>query len=467
MSSPPGRGSTAERATADLGAVDPARSRHAGRRSAVALPDSAVVVGTAAGEVRAFDRPEPGTSGSSVSGARPSGPVVSESEGLDPGTDRYEPARALDERWRAASPVDDTAVVAAVPFTDGVAVGERGPEGGVACYDLRTGERRWRYAAADDVGDPTKRSRFQLPYVVDLATGTVPVEDGEWNDGEEPRLYAAARRYERGGDGRAFASAIYAFDANGGVVWRRETDASPVSLDVRGGRLGVAYNRCPGDHQHGLVVHDATSGAVESRWDPDTDGERRVGDVALLDDGAAVTSHADYRGYRLDADGNERWAVDLATPTDVDGETLYAYPNHVHATADAAVFVTGNTYSTDGRETSSLHPDEHTAFGVTPSGDRRWRDPVGGFAGEIAVDDRALAVPVAQHFRERDAGVHGIVGFDATAGRRRTIDTHGIVTAVARDGRTVAAVEEPIVYHDDGTERGDYRLRLNRGVSRA
>jgi hypothetical protein len=34
-----------------------------------------------------------------------------------------------------------------------------------------------------------------------------------------------------------------------------------------------------------------------------------------------------------------------------------------------------------------------------------------------------------------------------------------VVTAAATDGETVAAIEEPVVYHDDGEKRGEYRLR--------
>ncbi len=417
--------------TVGLGDVAPARSRHAGRRSAVALTDAAVVVGTADGTVRAFDRP------------------------------------SLDERWRAesggASAGDGTAdegasVVAAEPFAGGVAVGTRGHEGEIRLHDAATGEVRWRYATADDVGAPERDTRFYLPYVAALAA------DGG-------RLFAAARRYERDGDRRAFESRVYAFDADGGVAWAFAADASPISVDARDGRVAVAYNRCPGDHQHGLVVLDAETGDALFDWDPGTSGERRVGDVSFVPDGdggaaaggaatdgVAVASHGDYRGYRLGPDGGERWRADLATPVSVDGETLYAYPNHVNATAAGVVFVTGNTYATEGRETDSLHPDEHAAFGHAPDGERRWSASVGGFASEVAAADGRVAVPGAQHFRTRDAGVHGLRAFDTAAGPRSALHTDGVVTAVAADAGAVAAVEEPVVYHDEGEERGSYRL---------
>lgn len=399
------------RRTVDLGEVPPARSRHAGRRSAVAVADELVVVGTAEGDVHAYDR------------------------------------STLAERWRARTDAELTSVVAVAPFGDGVAVGERGPGGAVRVYDAATGERRWRYATAGDVGAPQKRSRFFLPFVADAVT-------------DRDRLYVAARRYERDGERRSFTSAVYAFDAAGELVWTHETDASPIALDTDGGRLAVAYNRCPGTHQHGLVVLDAATGAVAYEWDPGTDGQRRVGDVSLVDDGVVVASHGDYRGYRLRHGGGERWRVDLAGPTAVDGETLYAYPNHVHATTEGVVFVTGNTYSTEGRETAALHPREHTAFGYTPDGERGWTAPVGGFAGELGVDRTRVAVPGAQHFRTREADVHGLRLFEAATGPEASLETDGVVTAVALDGDAFAAVEEPVVYHDEGTERGTYRLLL-------
>jgi outer membrane protein assembly factor BamB len=402
--------STPEHRAVGLGDVEPARSRHAGRRSAVALTEDAVVAGTADSDVLAYDR------------------------------------ETLDERWRTESSGGQASIVSVESFGGGIAVGERGPRGEIRLHDGHTGEPRWRYATAEDVGDPQKQSRFFLPFVVDIAS-------------DEDQLYAAARRYERDGQNRSFTSVVYAFDADGEVSWTYEADASPISLDMRGSRLAVGYNRCPGTHQRGLVILDAETGTEHWHWDPGTDGGRRVGDVSLTENGVAVASHGDYCGYLLGADGTERWRTDLATPMDIKGETLYAYPNHVHATTDATVFVTGNTYSTEGRETDSLHPAEHTIFGYC-DGERVWTDSVGGFAGEIATDGDSVAVPGAQHFRARDSAVHGLRVFEMNTGSRTTLETDGIVTAVALDGETFAAIEEPVVYHDEGTNHGAYRLLI-------
>lgn len=76
------------------GDIDPARSRHTGRRSAVALTEGCVVVGTAGGAVIAYDR------------------------------------RTLDERWRAGADAE-AAVVSVAPVGDSVVAGERGPDGGI------------------------------------------------------------------------------------------------------------------------------------------------------------------------------------------------------------------------------------------------------------------------------------------------------------------------------------------------
>jgi len=396
------------RRTSDLGEVEPARSRHAGRRSAVALTDDLVVVGTADGGVRAFGRP------------------------------------TLDERWWAPGESDGS-VVSIAAVEDGLVVGERGTTGEVRCHDRETGLVDWRFETAGDLGPPQQDSRFFLPFVVALAS------DGR-------RVYAAARRYERDRDARSFDSVVYAFEADGSIAWRYETDASPIALDRRDDRVAVAYNRCPGAHEEGLVVLDAATGDARWRWDPAAGGERRVGDVALLADGAVVASHADYRGYRLGRGGAERWRVDLGRPTDVDGETLYAYPNHVHAGERGVVFVSGNTYATEGRETDGLHPSEHTAVGVSASGEQGWTADVGGFASEIGTDGVRVAVPGAQHFRTRDAESHGWRVCDTVDGPVAERRTEGIVSAVDLDGETVAAVEEPVVYHDEGTERGAYRL---------
>jgi outer membrane protein assembly factor BamB len=426
-------GDLRETASVPLGDVDPARSRHAGRRSAVALV--------------------PGEGGALAVAGLADGSLVA--VGPD-GT----------ERWQRTpgAPGDAGSVVALVPFGDGVLVGERGPAGTIRCHEAATGELRWRHRGADDVGAPQRDSRFYLPFVASAATGRM---DGE------PRAYVALRRYERSGDDgspRHFDSAVYTFAPDGEVAWRYRADASPIAVDAEGGRVAVAYNRCPDPdaHDDGLVVLDAADGHERWRWDPggamaEPPGQRRVGDVSLTPDGPVVASHADYRGYGLGRKGEVRWQLDLARPVErsVDSgvDTVYAYPNHVHATGERALFVTGNTYPEEGRETAARHPREHTAVGVA-DGTEAWSAPVGGFATGLGAEGGRVAVPSAQHFRDRDAATHALRTFDVADGPAGTRTTDGIVTSAARRNGRVAAVEEPVVYHDEGVEHGAYRLRL-------
>ncbi|MFC4451703.1 PQQ-binding-like beta-propeller repeat protein [Halorussus aquaticus] len=434
-----------------LGEATPRGSRQQWRRSSVtALGDGGFAVGTADGTVRSLD---------------PDGR----------------------ERWRATG---EEMAVALADFaggerTDGsrtssdrrsdggVAVGGRGDRGRIRLLDADDGSERWRYDTADDLGDPAKESLFWYPYVVDMVADR-PVESGEACDGTaDGRLYVAARRYERDGDERLWRSAVYAFGPDGGVRWRYETDASPIALslgdrqssstdDDGPKRLALAYNRCGGDHDHGLVVLDAESGTPVSNWDPETDSERRVGDASLSGGVVAAASHGDYRGYLLgSADARERWVTDLGVEREVGAETLYAYPNHVHLADDAALFVTGNTFPEEGREAEGRHPNEHTiaAFG-REGGDRLWSAPVGGFVAELSASDGRVAVPCAQHFRDRDAEAHALRVFEAREGPAREVAAEGIVTAAALSGDRVAFVEEPVEYHDEGEVRGEYRLRI-------
>ncbi|PSP61361.1 transcriptional regulator [Halobacteriales archaeon QH_8_64_26] len=431
---------TTEQRTIDLGDIAPAGSRHSGRRSTVTLTDDAIITGTANGVVLAHDR------------------------------------ASLDERWRVErtegrrdengggreNTDGETTIVSVEPFAGGVAIGERSPAGEIRAHDTATGEIRWCYRTVEDVGTPQSGTRFFLPFVVSLAS-------------EGGRLYAAARRYERsgsnssddgseGGSTRSFESSVYAFESDGAVAWTYGTDASPIALDARGERVAVAFNRCPGDHQQGLVVLDAETGEEVTSWDPSTRtaaaGDRRIGDVSLLENGLVCTSHADYRAYRLDRDCEPTWRTDLATERTIGEETLYAYPNHCHTNGDGAVFLTGNTYPVEGRETESRHPDEHTAFGYSLDGDRRWSERVGGFVTDLGTDSNRLAVPRAQNFRTRDPTTHGLDVFAIEGGRRDECSTEGILTAAALANGTVAAIEEPVTYHDEGTRRGSYRLHV-------
>jgi outer membrane protein assembly factor BamB len=386
----------------DLGEVDPCGSRQAGRRSGVALTAEGPVVGLADGSVRAFD---------------------------DDGT----------ERWRVDG---EGSAITLVPFGDGVLIGERSERGAIRL--LAEGSERWRHDAAESVGGPTKETRFFLPMVVDAAVASGDV------------AYVAARRYERRDGGRAFGSSVYALAPDGTVRWRYDADASPIALEPVADGVAVAYNRCPGDHDDGLVVL-GPEGEERWTWDPDREATRRVGDVAAAEGRLVVTSHADYRGYCL-ADGDVEWRVDLGTPQP-DGDEVYTYPNHVVGHDAGVVFVTGNSFPAEGRETDERHPDEQSAFGYTTDGERRWRAPVGGFCHGVAADGGRLLAPVAQHFRDRDPAVHGFRLFDAAEGRLEAGRTDGVCTAAALDGDRRALVEEPVEYHDDdGGVRGAYSL---------
>lgn len=390
-----------------LGEVDPCGSRQAGRRSGVTLTDDGPVAGLADGRVRAFE-----TAGSD---GHPT------------------------ERWSVDG---EGSAITLVPFGEGVLVGERSCRGGIRY--VGGGEEQWCHEATDVVGEPTKDTRFFRPMVVDAAVA-------------DETAYVAARRYERREGGRHFESAVYALEPDGTVRWRYDADASPIALAAFDDGVAVAYNRCPGGHDDGVVVLDG-DGRERWTWDPDRSATRRVGDVAAAGGGLVVTSHADYRGYRL-VDGEVEWSVDLGTQL-ADGDRVYTYPNHVHATDAGVVFLTGNTFPEEGRETDERHPNEQSAFGYSLAGDERWRAETGGFAHEIATAGDHLLVPVAQHFRDRDPSVHGWRLFDVASGHLDSGSTDGVVTAAVIDGSRRAVVEEPVRYHDDGTIRGRYALRL-------
>ncbi|MFD1564023.1 PQQ-binding-like beta-propeller repeat protein [Haloarchaeobius amylolyticus] len=402
-----------------LGEIEPARSRHMWTRSAVGVAESGdlVVTGEWDGTVIARD------------------------------TD------SLETRWTVGHP-DHAVGIASLEGSGAIVVAGRGDTGTIAAYDAETGDQRWRYDTAADVGEAVKDTVFYLPYVVALETGMDA-------DGDE-RLYAAARRYERDGDVRRWHSTVYAFDGDGEVCWTYETDASPIALDLDadGERLAVGYNRCMGDHDTGLVVLEAGSGNLAWTWDPGTEGDRRVGDVSFDGESIAVSSHGDKRGYLLGPGGAERWRVDLAVETEIDGETLYAYPNHAYAHDGRVAFVTGNTYAKEGRETEGRHPNEHRVAAFDADGDLLWDDAVRGFVHGLAADGDRLVAPCAQNFRVRDPDTHAVRRFDLESGADACERIDGIATAAAVADDTIAAIEEPVEYHDEGETRGEYALRV-------
>ena len=398
-----------------LAGLDPARSRHNWTRTAVLVADGTVLVGGPDGRVTAF-----------------------------------EPESEREARWSVEAESGSGYVVSLAAADTRVAVGSRGADAGIAVRSLEDGACRWRHAAAEEVGTAADDSIFAQPHVVD-----VEFASGDAGDGV---TVAAIRRYERTGDHRSWSSAVLGFDPDGGILWRHRVPASPVALDTHAGRVAVAYNRRPADGD-GLVVLDATTGDELASWDPNGPGERRVGDVAFAGDtGAiAVASHADKRGYLLDPNWAERWRVDLGTPREADGETVYTYPTHVCVAGRTPVFVTGNTFAESTRDPDARHPGEHTVTAVD-GGDVAWTHEIGGFARDISVSGSRVAVPSAQHFRKRDADTHAVHVFDAGRGHLGRQSVSGIAAAAAIADSTLAAVEEPVEYHDEGVDRGGHRL---------
>jgi hypothetical protein len=395
-----------------LGEIDSAGSRQMWTRSSVELTDRAVVAGRWDGRVTAFDR-----------------------ESLDP-------------RWEVDHP--ESAVSLAVAG-DTLVVGGRGESGTVAGYSLESGSRRWSIDTAADIGTPAADQLFFRPYVIALEV-----------DDDTEMLYAAARRYERDGDDRRWQSSVYGLGPDGTVRWRYETDASPIGLSLDGerSRLAVGYNRCPGTHDYGVVVLDATTGEPEWMWDPGTDGDRRVGDVSFTGERLAVASHGDKRGYLLEEGGAERWCAALGVETYVDGETLYAYPNHVYTNGGRVAFVTGNTYAVESRETSSRHPNEHRIAAFGTDGEQLWDGSVQGFVHELAARGNAIVAPCAQNFRVRDPETHALRWFDLETGKKGERHVDGIPTAAAIDTERIALIEEPVRYHDDRRVRGEYAVTI-------
>ncbi|MFC4246401.1 PQQ-binding-like beta-propeller repeat protein [Natribaculum luteum] len=394
-----------------LGDLGSAASRHNWRRSAVAVRDETVFAGLADGRVIAYD-------------------LENEAE----------------ERWSVDG--DEERYVVSMDATDNLlVVGERGPEGRIRVFSSETGDLLWEYVTAEDVGPPARETFFAQPFVVDVRIA------GE-------TIVAAARRYERDGDVQYWSSVVYGFDLEGGLRWAYDDQASPIAVAVDDDRVAVAYNRCPDnhDHDHGLVVLDLETGDELANWDPGTPGERRVGDVAFTDEGIVVASHGDKHGYLLDDNCGEVWRVDLASERDLEGETLYAYPNHVAVANGTAVFVTGNTFAEGTRDPDGRHPNEHTAFAVDLEGEVAWSHDVRGFARCISASDGLVAIPSAQNFRERDAETHAVHVLEAATGPLETHPIEGISSAGDLSEGRLAVIEEPVEYHDEGVTRGEYRL---------
>jgi hypothetical protein len=113
------------------------------------------------------------------------------------------------------------------------------------------------------------------------------------------------------------------------------------------------------------------------------------------------------------------------------------------------------------------HPSGNTIFAYDYDGNLLWKWRVDGYAGECALNDRYLVIPLAQNLVTEDRSGHGVYVFDvserggASSRLIQTYNTEGITVSadISPDGRYIAALEAPSRL-EDGTVLGEYKVHI-------
>lgn len=400
-------------------------------------------------------------------------------------------ARDGAERWGLHRPGRVIKHLAFAPEAARLYVGEQGPEGRLAAYDVTaaSGAPLWVFDAAGDLGrsppadpkDPyawvTQPGAYR---VVTLGSDVLAAFSRSWNEGGYRRARSRLYRLE-GATGRV----RWAFPAEGAqagiLTW--------FAVDAATGRVLAPLQSPAGAHPE----------------------EQRETRVALLDLAtgralaqAAIPAVAPYpsagmwRGLALEPGGSRLaattddgraffWRADgpapapLATPRLVEpvrlgGVTLLATTGTLAATRHAVIVATGPTYIPPelggGGEPSIAHPHANTLFAHDWSGIQRWAWRLENDLQNAEADaaGRWLAVTQGTERPQPPEAFHGLTLLALGAGStgrvvyRLPLEGRPVYGALAfaPDGRWLALAEAPRRPAGQARTRGVHRLLLVR-----
>jgi outer membrane protein assembly factor BamB len=352
------------------------------------------------------------------------------------------------------------------PAGDGLLVGEQSRDGFLYCFETTSGRLRWRFRAADVVGESESGS------------GRHPVFDYIALGRSDPlRCYAAAKRqYWKDGDYFYHTRMLCLDIATGREVWRYpqtvNMDAGPSKTTVDAAQRFVVFNnfkRMPVCDQ-AVYCLDAASGRLLWQWvyDPPYAGHKQLTwrGLDISADGTRVALFAqDGRAFLLEnpaalnppADRPRViWEKSVTRLIRVGDMDLYGYGALARFSGPQLFLVSGNTHALMHEKAGASidHPQSNTLFAYNLAGDLLWMHKLGGIAYnvELSADRRYLLMPVRNSRSQADTLHQGIYLFDLQrpgGGRDKLLwhfQTAGICLdgSLSGDGRRILALEYPL-----------------------
>jgi WD40 repeat protein len=353
-------------------------------------------------------------------------------------------------------------------------VGEESPDAFLYCFDL-DGNEIWKFGAGTELGSDLK----YMPAMKKIKL------DSEGN------IYVAASRVcGYIGEKYKYLARVYSFDPEGNLRWKfpeSETMDSGVTWidSTPDGKYAVFGTTCftEADKWKEGTVHVLNGNTGQEHWNYSIPPVKPFFDYSAIwystqitpDGEKLITMTSDGRAFLFNnseiietGTPEIAWEQNISTPIVVSGVPIYGSANYAYIVNDTLIFSIGSTFSKDKNKDAPFeHPSGNTLFAYDYDGNLLWKWRVDGYAGECALNDRYLVIPLAQNLVTEDRSVHGVYVFDvsksggASSRLIQTYNTEGITVSaeISPDGRYIAALEAPSRL-EDGTVLGEYKVHI-------
>jgi len=353
-------------------------------------------------------------------------------------------------------------------------VGEESPDAFLYCFDVN-GTEIWKFGAGTELGSDLK----YMPAMKKIKL-----------DSEGNIYVAASRACGYIGEKYKYLAKVYSFDPEGNLRWKfpdSETMDSGVTwIDATpDGKYAVFGTTCftEADKWKEGTVHVLNGNTGEEQWSYHIDPVEPFFDYSAIwystqitpDGEKLITMTSDGRAFLFNnseiietGTPEIAWEQNISTPIVVSGVPIYGSANYAYIVNDTLIFSIGSTFSKDKNKDAPFeHPSGNSLFAYDYDGSLLWKWRVDGYAGECALNDRYLVIPIAQNLVTEDRSVHGVYVFDvsksggASSRLIQTYNTEGITVAadISPDGRYIAALEAPSRL-EDGTVLGEYKVHI-------
>jgi len=354
--------------------------------------------------------------------------------------------------------------------------GEKGKEGYLYCFDIRTKKLLWRYPTAKEVGRGSPTDAYAQPRIsaIVMHNETIYVAaNHSWREVIKTTKGKEIRYAQRG--------VIYAFSLSGQLKWRfpkhycLKTGLLRLALD-KAGRF-LVFGGWGGEGENQLYVLDAQNGEVIWRYlvSPlPRYGFKHVSlgtGVTISPNGRyVVCCNCDGRLLVFDKQASVKikravllWQKEVVSPIFVSGLPIYAYAGKSLVNDQGEVLILiGNTYIapafSHGRLPQMMHPLANLLYLFGADGEPKWiwQAPSGIQARPVwDARGRFLAV-VLQHnyIKGKKEGV-GLYLFDLQQKGSEKLLWHfplegiGLSVAISPEGHFIVVIEGPIDLNPD------------------